>query len=234
MTTEGEERAHHLSQGLFDFLFDLDVNNDRTWFDSNRDRYESQVREPLRALIRDAEAPLHRQVSPHLVADDRRQGGSMFRIHRDLRFAKDKRPYKTNAALQFRHDQGRETPAPLLYLHLEPGNCFAGAGMYRPDNPTLTRLRTAIVAEPARYEEVLAAVDASDWEFGGDALTRAPRGFDTDHPLLDELKRTSFVLMRPFDEDEATSPGFLDDYVANAARARPLLEWQCTTLDLPF
>ena len=225
----------HLSPALFDFLFDLDVTNERVWFEANRDTYEAVVREPVLALIRDLADPVHRRVSRHLVADDRKQGGSMFRPHRDTRFSKDKRPYKTQASFQLRHEaQDRDVSAPGVYVHLEPGNVFLGAGMYHPATATLNRLRDDIVERPGVFRRMRTRLEREGWHWGGDALVRGPKGYDRDHPLIDELCRTSWILVHELSEDDATAPGFADAIVDLAAEARPLLAWQCRVLDLPW
>jgi uncharacterized protein (TIGR02453 family) len=218
---------------LFDFLFDLDVDNDKAWFDANRDRYEQHVRQPMLRFIAGAADPLKR-VSPHLVADPRPNGGSLFRIHRNRRFHPDAPPYKTNAGAQFRHERARDAHAPMLYLHLEPGNCFMGAGIWRPDGPTLTAIRTAIVEKRGAWTKVRKAVEASALTLGGESLKTAPRGFERDDPHIEDLRRKSFVARRSFDEDRATSDGFLDWYIDQAASVRPLLAFLCRAVDVPF
>ena len=91
--------------GLLRFLRELEANNSREWFQPNKERYEAEVREPGLVFIRVMERHL-RRISPHIVASDRKVGGSMMRIHRDVRFSRDKRPYKTNLGIQFRHEAG--------------------------------------------------------------------------------------------------------------------------------
>ncbi|MBI1289639.1 TIGR02453 family protein [bacterium] len=138
---------------LFDFLRDLAENNTREWFAENKERYEAEVREPLRAFVREFEPHLFR-LSEQFVADDRKSGGSVFRIQRDTRFSHDKRPYKTNAGLHFRHAKAtKEVHAPGFYLHLEPGNVFAGVGAWLPDATALRAVRTAIVEQPSVWRE---------------------------------------------------------------------------------
>ena len=129
----------------FRFLKDLGENNSREWFKANQDRYETDVREPALDFIAAFAEPLAR-LSPHFVADARKVGGSMFRVQRDTRFSKDKTPYKTNAAMQFRHEQARDVHAPGFYLHIEPGNCFMGAGLWRPETRVAYDIRERIAA----------------------------------------------------------------------------------------
>ena len=116
---------------LFDFLIRLKVNNDREWFQANKARYEEQVKAPLQAFIGGFDERLAR-LSAHFVADPRPVGGSLFRIYRDVRFSKDKSPYKTAAGIHFRHERGKDAHAPGYYLHLEPSECFAACGLWMP------------------------------------------------------------------------------------------------------
>lgn len=132
-----------VTPALFDFLRELRENNDREWFKANRARYFSDVRDPMLEFIADFAAPLA-EISPHFVADPRPNGGSLFRIYRDLRFSPDKTPYKTNVGAHFRHAAGRDAHAPGFYLHLEPGMCFAGCGVWRPSGPAVRKIREAI------------------------------------------------------------------------------------------
>src|SRR5439155_14951950 len=112
--------APSFSRELFAFLRELAENNDREWFAANKARYVAEVQEPALAFIEDVGLRLS-DVSRHLVADPRTTGGSLFRIYRDVRFAKDKSPYKTHIGIQFRHERARDAHAPGVYLPLEPG-----------------------------------------------------------------------------------------------------------------
>jgi uncharacterized protein (TIGR02453 family) len=150
----------------------------------------------------------------------------MFRIYRDTRFSKDKSPYKTFAAAQLRHRSARDVHAPGFYLHLEPDNVFAGAGVWHPDGPTLTMIRTAIVERPGEWR---AAVDDPGFRavhrLSGESLKRAPRGYDPEHPLIEDLKRKDLVCMTSFTETQACSVGFLDEVVASFEAASPLMRF---------
>ena len=118
----------------------------------------------------------------------------MFRIYRDLRFSKDKSPYKTNASVHFRHEAGRQVHGPGFYLHMEPGNAFFGGGMWMPNSETLGKIRGAIVANPGKWERIVGdETFRSMFTLEGDSLKRAPKGFDPEHPLIEHLKRKSFV-----------------------------------------
>jgi uncharacterized protein (TIGR02453 family) len=197
---------------LFRFLRELEANNDREWFEDNKSRYVTDVRDPLLAFIH-AFGPRLQKISPYMVADPRPHGGSMFRIHRDTRFSKDKSPYKTHAAAQFRHEVGKDAHAPCFYLHLQPGRCFAGAGLWHPDGNALRGIRNAIVDHTAEWKRVTGSrAWRSRVTMEGDVLQRPPRGFDPEHECIDDIKRKDFIAVAPFKESDVCAPGFLDTF----------------------
>ena len=104
----------HFTPALFEFLRELADNNNREWFQDNKARYERDVRDALVQFVADFGDRLH-EISPHMVADPKLSVGSIFRIYRDVRFSKDKSPYKTNAGMHFRHEVGREVHGPGLH-----------------------------------------------------------------------------------------------------------------------
>ena len=156
----------------------------------------------------------------------------MFRIYRDVRFSKDKSPYKTHAAVHFRHEQARNVHTPGFYLHLEPGNVAAGCGIWKPDPPSLSKIRDAIAANPVGWTQA-AQVDGMT-TMDGDPLKRPPKGYDPDHPLIDVLKNRSFGLWAKFDEKDATGLDFLERYHATCLKAAPMTEFICQALGLEF
>jgi len=133
--------AQHFTPKLFAFLRELAAHNDRDWFAANKERYERDVRMPALRFINDFAAPLAK-FAPHLVANPRPSGGSLFRIHRDTRFSRDKSPYKTHVGIHFFHEAAKAAASvPGFYLHLQPGESFAAAGIWHPDPPALARVR---------------------------------------------------------------------------------------------
>ncbi|GAB4108167.1 MAG: DUF2461 domain-containing protein [Acidobacteriota bacterium] len=223
-----------ISPELFRFLRDLRANNRREWFEAHRDRYEQHVREPLLQFVREFEFRLG-GISTQFVADARRTGGSLFRIYRDVRFSRDKSPYKTHAALQFRHRQGKNVHAPGFYLHLEPDQCFAGIGIWRPDRPALNRIRAALLQRPQQWLDAIGDPDFRRvYQLGGDSLKRPPQGIDPNHPLIEDLKRTDFVAFTEFTEREATAPDFIDRYARLCAAGTPFMRFLARALGLPW
>ena len=224
----------HFTPALFDFLADLVVNNRREWFQANRDRYERDVKDALLGFVSDFGERLP-EISPHMIADPRPSGGSMFRIYRDVRFSKDKSPYKTNAGVHFRHEVGREVHGPGLYLHMEPGNVFAAAGIWRPDSATVGKIRGAIVDNPKRWEAIVNdGRFNSNYGLEGESLKRAPKGIDPAHPLIEHLKLKSFAAGTTFSQDDACSPDFIDMYVDSCQTAGPFMKFLCDSVGLDW
>lgn len=222
-----------LTSDLFRFLEELKANNDRIWFKSNQARFEQTVREPLLAFIAAFEEPLA-NISSSMLAIARKSGGSMFRIHRDTRFSKDKSPYKTWAAVQFRHEAGRDAHAPCYYLHLAPGDVFVGAGIWHPDRAALDAIRVLIDEKPAKWVKARDAVLLAGWDLEGDALKRIPRGYDAEHPLADDLRRKDFIAVRRLSEQDVVQSGFLQRYTDLCREPIELMKFLTEALGLPF
>jgi uncharacterized protein (TIGR02453 family) len=221
--------ASHFTPELFRFLRELKKNNTRSWFEANRERYETALRQPCLRFISDLGPPL-RKVSRHLATDPRPSGGSLFRIYRDTRFSKDKSPYKTHAGMYFPVRGGEDVHTPGFYLHLEPGGCFAAAGLWHPDGAATARVREAIVSRPGDWAKIGRAGLALE----GDSLRRPPRGFDPGHRFVEDLKRKDFVTSAPLSDRDVCAPGFLRQFVASCARSAPLVKFLAASLDLPW
>ena len=222
------------SSHLFRFLRDLRQNNNRQWFQDNKRRYEDEVKDPALSFISDF-GPRLRKISPHYRADPRPVGGSLFRIYRDVRFSKDKSPYKTAVGIQFRHKQARDVHTPGFYLHLEPDECFAGLGIWHPDGAALAKVRAFLAADPASWGRTIGARGFRDrFEFGGESLKRPPKGFDPDHPLIEDLKRKDFIVVTPIDEATVTAAGFIDGFESLCRTGAPFVRYLCAALGIPF
>jgi uncharacterized protein (TIGR02453 family) len=220
---------------FFQFLAELAENNDRDWFAANKARYEADVLEPSLAFIEDFAYRLP-EISEHLRADPRRVGGSLFRIYRDTRFAKDKTPYKTHTGMHFRHVAAKDVHAPGYYLHLEPGHVYMGGGLWRPDTQTAHRIREAIAAKPKAWRAATRERPFTD-VFGsvhGDQLKRVPPTFPADHEFADDLRRKGWVASIELSQEAATTPGFLDEFTRRCAAAAPLMAFLCAALGLDF
>jgi uncharacterized protein (TIGR02453 family) len=224
----------HFTPATFKFLRDLAANNDREWFQANRDRYLADLRDPCLAFVTDFGARLAR-ISPHFRADPRPQGGSLFRIYRDVRFSRDKSPYKTHAGLHFRHEAARDVHAPGFYLHLEPGACLVGVGLWRPDTRTLRPIRELIASDPQRWRRAVGGkAFRARMQVAGESLKRVPRGYDPDHPLAEALKLKDITAFTPITQKDVTAAGFVDAFARDCRAGAPLVEFICEALDLAY
>ncbi|MFT7629487.1 MAG: hypothetical protein ACI87E_000485 [Mariniblastus sp.] len=215
------------------FLRQLAQNNDRAWFAEHKPRYEQLVLNPALALVEAMQGPL-KKVSPFFTAVPKRSGGSIMRIYRDTRFSKDKTPYKTNLGIQFRHEAGKDVHAPGFYLHVSPQEIFLGAGIWRPDNPTLNKIRFLIDDAPARWKRVKnAKTFKASYELVGGSLKRPPRGYEANHPLLEDLKRKDHIGLTSLTEAELTSPQLIDRMAKEFKIAMPYVRFLCDAIPLP-
>lgn len=216
------------SPELFVFLKQLKRNNDRDWFAKNKLRYQQVVVEPAMTFIGGFAEGLAK-LSSHFVAEARTTRGSLFRIYRDTRFSSDKLPFKTHIGIHFSHESGKDAHAPVYYLHLEPGGCFAAAGIWHPDNRALTKIRTAIVADPERWGKVVRKL-----ELEGGSLVRPPKGFAPDHPFIEDLKRKDFIASVSLTDEQVYSPKLMNDFTAACRAMTPLVEFTTKALGLKF
>ncbi len=204
---------------LFDFLRQLKRHNNRDWFARNKQQYEATVRDPALAFIGGFGSHLHR-LSPHFVADPRPARGSLFRIYRDTRFSLDKRPFKTHVGIHFSHASGKDAHAPVFYLHLQPENCFAAAGVWHPYSSALTKIRMAIATGPEQWAKARRKL-----ELEGDSLRRPPRGFDPNHRFIEDIKRKDFVASVGLTEAQVCGQNFMRDFAAARRIMLPLVEF---------
>jgi len=211
----------------FDFLVRLKRNNRREWFLKNKPRYEAVIKEPCIRFVCEAAEPLL-QLSPYLRSDPK---SSLFRIYRDIRFSSDKRPYKTHVGMQFSHGGGgKDVHAPGYYLHLEPGGCFVCGGIWQPDRLALLRIREAIAAKPDSWKAAVRGLALSD----EDKLSRPPRGFPGDHPLVEDLKRKSFIALIDLNEKQICGSGFMKEFAGSTRKMAPLVEFLAKAIGMKW
>jgi uncharacterized protein (TIGR02453 family) len=213
------------------FLRRLKRNNRKGWFERNRGVYETEVRDPMRALVEEMDVRLAR-LAPELTGDPKH---SIFRIHRDVRFSADKSPYKTNAACQFYHqDAGRgagqdaQGAGAGLYFQIADGQCFVAGGMWMPARPALERIREAIAESPEAMNQLLRA-PAFRRRFGtldSEAmLKRMPRGYPESHAAASWLRYRSFTATRTMSEREVRSRRLPETLARDFAVLAPLVRW---------
>jgi uncharacterized protein (TIGR02453 family) len=224
-----------LPKDFFAFFKELAANNERGWFEANKERYKASVVAPLSDFIT-AMAPRVAKISKHIVCDPRPNGGSMFRIYRDVRFGKDKSPYKTNAGVQFRHALGRDAHAPGFYVHFATDEVFFGGGIWMPDSEPLNNVRRAIADDAKAWKKVVEdkAFTKAFKGLEGEALVRPPKGFDPGHPFIGDIKRKSFFAMHESSVKVATSAALIDEVDGAFRAARPLMAFLCKAVGAPF
>jgi uncharacterized protein (TIGR02453 family) len=212
------------------FLVDLSENNDRAWFQPRKGEYEQLLKEPLEALISTLSERFAARGIP-LRADPTK---SPFRIYRDVRFSKDKSPYKTNLGASFPWvgeattadgDAGARSHTGNVhsgggYFHLSPGEIYVGGGIWHPEKPWLDAFRRRVVDEPGRVRKLVEepGFKATFGSLGGDSLVRVPTGFPPDHPEVELLKLKDVTFGRRLSDKEAMSPG-LPDLIADTFQA---------------
>jgi len=214
------------------FLVDLADNNDRAWFTPRKGEYERLLKEPLAALCVALDGAFQARGIP-LEGDPTR---SPFRIYRDVRFSKDKSPYKTNVAASFPWAEGGgedgphgfgESGNPGGYFHMSPGEVYIGGGMWHPSTAKLGAFRAAVADDPTG---VRALIDeprfvATFGEISGDKLKRVPPGFAPDHPEAELLKQKDLTFGRRLADDDVMGPHLVDVIADSFAVAVPVMRW---------
>ena len=218
------------------FLADLTANNDRAWFQPRKGEYETLLKQPLEALIAALADEFAARGLP-LRADPAK---SPFRIYRDVRFAKDKSPYKTNVGASFPWTgedeaavEGRSHTVNVHssggYFHLSPGEIYVGGGYWRPEKPWLDAFRRRVADDPEEFRSLIEAKPFRE-TFGelsshGHALQRIPAGYPPDHPEADTLKLRDVVFGRNLSDADAQSPNLPAVIADSLAAGKPLLAW---------
>jgi uncharacterized protein (TIGR02453 family) len=215
-----------------DFLAELAQNNDRSWFQPRKGDYERLLKEPMEAFV----AAIAEAFAAHAVPLQADPKTSIFRIYRDTRFAKDKSPYKTNVGASFPWVEGAGGDASMshtehgggAYFHLQPGESFAGGGMWHPSKPLLDSFRATILDDEGR---VRAALEDAAFlaEFGPirshETLKRVPPGFPPDHPMADLARYKDLTFGRRLSDDEVYSPDLPDILARSYAKATPVFRF---------
>ena len=222
----------------FTFLRGIAKNNRKEWFEEHRADFEREIKRPLALLVEEVDVHLA-TIAPEIVGSPKK---SVFRIHRDVRFSKNKAPYKTHAACWFFHrDAGRGVGTEAahggagFYFHMEPGKSFAGGGIWMPPRSALTKIRQALTDDLEGFEEIVKGRTFRR-RFGDldtdSMLTRLPRGFSADHPAAAWLRYQSFTAFTALTSDEITSPTLPQTLAKQYAAMGPFVRWLNAALGL--
>jgi uncharacterized protein (TIGR02453 family) len=209
-------------KNTLNFLEKLKENNNREWFAQHKPEYDLIVKE---------NKVFFNQIYSELQKHDSLNDVHIYRIYKDIRFSKDKSPYKTNLGA------GYSRTKPLLrggyYVHLEQNNSFVGGGFWSPNNEDLFRIRKEFEADTSDLEKII-----SEKKFikffgelrGEDGVKSAPKGFDKNHPAIDLIKKKQFVVMRKFTDEEVVSGEFQNEIIETFLAMRPFFDYMSEVL----
>lgn len=204
-----------VTEALFSFLRDLKNNNNREWFQAEKIRYEAVKKEAENFFQQ-----VFQQLKTHDTVDDMK----MFRIYRDVRFSKNKEPYKTHFSCAFQREKPRYRGG--YYVHLEPEGSFVGCGFWDPSPDDLKRVRTEIAVDDQSFRDIWDS-DGFTSVFGsisGDRLKTVPRGFDKQHPAADLLQLKQYLAVKNFSDKEVLAPNFKDQLDICFKAVRPFFD----------
>lgn len=192
----------------FAFITDVARNNNREWFAEHKARYEN-AKDDVLAFV-DQLIPVLAGIDPHFSIDTPAKK-CLLRIYRDVRFSKNKDPYKNNFGISF-NIKGTGIHGPGYYLHIQPGECFLGAGFWMPEAPVLKKIREEIDYNASEFLDIVHAKSfKSTFSLSReDTLKNAPKGYEQDHPQLEFLKLKSFVAVYPLSDEALLKPGIAD------------------------
>ena len=212
---------NHLKQEHFALLEEIATNNNKLWFTENKPQID--------AIFTEVKG-FFKSVYDQMAAVDEVEVFHVHRLYRDVRFSKDKTPYKTYFGLHI----GRKKP--LLrggyYLNIEPGKSFVGGGFWEPNKDDLLRIRKEIALDDSELREIISNpvfVKA----FGGlvgEELKTAPKGFDKEHPAIDLLRKKQFLVMRSFTDEEMIQPGFIKEVIQTFEAMKPFFDYMSEVL----
>jgi uncharacterized protein (TIGR02453 family) len=216
------EKVTCLDESVLNFLKILEKNNDREWFNKNKSKYLA-AHEQVKKLAE--------RINEGLEKQDNIEKMKLYRIYRDVRFSKNKDPYKNN----FSGGYSRATKAlrGSYYIHFQPGNkSMIGGGFWGPNAEDLKRIRVEIAADDAPLRRILNSTSFKNHfgVLGGQQLKTSPKGFENDHPAVDLLRFKSFILTKHFSDQEVMTPGFVKKVLVHFKAMRPFLDYMSEVL----
>ncbi len=210
-----------LQKSTFEFLQKLKLNNNREWFAENKKEFERENK-----LAKDFFTEISKEISQFDSIDK----VSIFRIYRDVRFSKDKSPYKSHFSVGFTRTK------PLLrggmYLHIEDKLSFVGGGFWEPNNEDLHRIRKEIELDAGELRSIINNANFKKYfgQLEGEELKTAPKGFDKLHPDIDLLRKKQFLLMRQFTNKDVLNPNFKNEVIQTFKAMRPFFDYMSEVL----
>ncbi|NER11253.1 TIGR02453 family protein [Muriicola jejuensis] len=204
-----------IDKEALDFLKALSANNNRDWFEAHKPEFKSLEKE-----VRSLYSSLMERMRKH----DDIEKMKWFRIYRDVRFSRDKTPYKTHFAGSF--SRAGKALRGGYYLRIKPGDTFAAAGFWEPNKDDLLRIRKELELDASEFREVITAdVFRKTWgELAGEEVKTAPKGFDKEHPDIDLIKKKQFIFIRNFSDEQVLAPDFIEVVDESFKRIRPYFD----------
>jgi len=211
----------HLSPDALKFLRGLEKHNDREWFNDRKATYESELKEPMLAILRKVTDAMLDFAPDHVRPAEK----SLFRIYRDTRFSNNKLPYKNHVAAWWSHMGMEKTSGAGYYFQVSPKGVVIAAGAYMPEKDQLAAIRHWLLDNHAAFRAILdkPAVRKTFKEFEGEALTRPPKGFPPDHPAMDLIKCKQWGLSTTLPAEAALEPNFAATLIKHFKLLAPMV-----------
>ena len=211
-----------LHRSTLDFLKSLAKNNNKIWFDANRTAYENAKQD-----VENFTAELLNNLAENDARfNEVKAKDCMFRLNRDVRFSKDKSPYKTNMGV-YLSPGGKKSPLPGYYLHIESGKCFSAAGVWMPEAENLKAIRQEIDYSYKEFNSIFNSAGFKKIYPQGlanyEKLQRPPKGYDDTNPAIEFLKNKSFIVSSPITDDEVLSTAFMKNLINRYKAAAPFI-----------
>ena len=211
----------HLSPDALKFLRGLEKHNDREWFNDRKATYESELKEPMLAILRKVTDAMLDFAPDHVRPAEK----SLFRIYRDTRFSNNKLPYKTHVAAWWSHMGMEKTSGAGYYFQISPKGVVIAAGAYMPEKDQLAAIRHWLLENHTAFRAILdkPAIQKTFKEFEGEALTRPPKGFPPDHPAIDLIKCKQWGLSTTLPAETALEPNFASTLIKHFKLLAPMV-----------
>ena len=210
-----------INTSTIEFLKDLAKNNHRTWFQDNKSKFDEAV-DNVKTFIAEVKKGMEKK--------DHIEGMKLFRIYRDVRFSKDKSPYKTNFGIAFKRATAKLRGG--YYLQIQPGNSFVGGGFWGPNPTDLKRIRKEFEMDDTTIRKIIKHASFKTYfgELIGDEVKTAPKGFDINHPAIDLIRKKQFIVKRQFTDKEVIDPSFSKEVVKSFEAMRPFFDYMSEVL----
>jgi len=225
---------NYFTKETFAFLSALKRNNNKEWFHLNKDKFEEYVRNPFLKFIVDYE-PYLNKIAPQHEAIAKKSGGSLFRINKDIRFGNRDEPYKTWISAQFRHNKGKDYTSPGFYLHIEPNQCFFGAGIWHPDTLTCGKIRKSIFDNQDDWLKIKNKKSFKEnFEMKGNSLKKLPKEFLDCSKVENDLILKDFVIDHLLTKEEIMSPDLLKKIIKLTELSSDFVSFLTNSVGLKF